>query len=50
MNKVVKCVYALQFEMERPVSYGGFHLCWLFASVVWIVLLGLHKEKTMNVL
>lgn len=45
MNFFERIVYALQFEMERPVSYGPFHLAWLGASILLIVLLAVRKEK-----
>ena len=46
MNPFEKLVYSLQFEMERPVSYGAFHLCWLFASAAVTVFLAVRKEKS----
>ncbi len=45
MNGFERLIYALQFEMERPTSYGLFHLCWLFASLLLIVFLALRKER-----
>ena len=45
MNAFERIVYALQFEMERPASYGWFHLAWFAASVLLILFLCLRKEK-----
>lgn len=45
MNTFERIVYALQFEMERPKTYGWFHLAWLAASILLIVILSLRKEK-----
>lgn len=45
MNTFEQIVCSLQFEMERPQSYGLFHLAWLAASVLLILLLCLRKER-----
>ena len=45
MNGFERMIYALQFEMERPTSYGVFHLCWMGASALLVVLLAVRKEK-----
>lgn len=45
MNPFEQLVHALQFEMERPGSYGWFHLLWLGASLAMILFLCLRREK-----
>lgn len=45
MNTFERIVYALQFEMERPTTYGWFHLAWLAASILLILILCLRREK-----
>ena len=45
MNTFETIIYALQFEMERPESYGWFHLMWFVLSVLLILFLTLRKEK-----
>ena len=45
MNLFEKIVRFLQFEMERPHSYGWFHLLWLGASLALILFLCLRREK-----
>lgn len=45
MNFFERVLYALQYEVTRPVSYGAFHICWLVASIILIIFLAKHKEK-----
>ena len=45
MNTFEKIILALQLEMERPKSYGWFHLLWLFLSVFLILFLAFRKER-----
>ena len=45
MNTFEQIIYALQFEMERPTTYGWFHLAWLAASILLILILSLRKEQ-----
>lgn len=37
MNLFEKIIYGLQFEIERPNSYGLFHLIWILLSVILII-------------
>jgi len=43
MNFIEKILYLLQKEMERPVSYGYFHLLWIILSVLMIAILSIKK-------
>ena len=45
MNTLEKIIYALQFEMERPKSYGIFHLVWVALSLILVVFLARRREK-----
>lgn len=45
MSPMEKLVYALQFEIDRPASYGWFHLLWLALSILVILILALRKER-----
>ncbi len=39
MNFFEKILYFLQGEMERPKSYGWFHLLWVFLTIISIIYL-----------
>ena len=36
MNLFEKIIYGLQFEIERPNSYGLFHIIWILLSIIII--------------
>ena len=40
-----KIIYGLQFEMERPSSYGLFHLIWILLSIIMIIYFIKRKEN-----
>ena len=44
MNLFEKIIYGLQFEIERPSSYGLFHIIWVLLSIIMIIYLCKRKE------
>lgn len=45
MNIIEKILYALQFEIERPSSYGLFHFACIAISITILIVLVKRKEK-----
>lgn len=45
MNIIEKFLYFLQGEMERPKSYGWYHILWIIISLVFIIYFYLRKNK-----
>lgn len=45
MNYFEKFLYFLQGEMERPSSYGWYHILWIIISFIFIIYFYLRKEK-----
>ncbi len=45
MNILERFLYILQKEMERPVSYGWYHILWVIISISFILFLYSRKDK-----
>lgn len=49
MNLIEKIIYALQYEITRPKSYGLFHIECIFISIVLLIYLIKRKEKNKEI-
>lgn len=45
MNGFERIIYALQAQMERPTSYGLFHIVWIALTIISIIVIVLNRKK-----
>jgi hypothetical protein len=45
MNFIEKILYFLQGEMDRPTSYGWYHILWIIISILFIIYFIVNRRK-----